>query len=189
MSEIKQLEGDLGYVRGVVRKAGVAQSPAAINILWAVIVLVGFALNDFAQTRAGLYWLIAAPFGFLLSLYLGWRSARQQGQIDKQEGVRHTLHWGGMMVAIFLAVPLGATGALTPKGMGQAILLIVGLAYFLAGVHLERPMLWIGISIAAGYLATFVITKYTWTIVGAFFAAALIASALLGGRKSATAPN
>lgn len=184
MTEVKHVQEDLGYVRGLVDKAE-PRSPAAIYLLWAPIVLAGFALVDFAPKATGFFWLIAGPVGFVASTVIGYRASRRQGQVDQREGARHVLHWGGMMTAILLTIPLVLTGSVTEKGIGQVILLIVALSYFLNGVHLDRPLLWIGILMAAGYLATFVVSKYVWTLLGVMIAAALVASALSGRARAA----
>ena len=46
MNDISQVEKDLGYVRGVVEGADERRAPVAVYLLWAAIVLVGFALVD-----------------------------------------------------------------------------------------------------------------------------------------------
>ena len=61
------------------------------------------------------------------------------------DGLRHMLHWGGMVTAVFLAVLLPANGFMRWDGLGRAILLILALSYFQAGVHLDRALLWIGL--------------------------------------------
>jgi hypothetical protein len=189
MSEINQLKSDLGYVAGALRKSDRAPSPASIYLLWAAIVLVGFALIDFAPRYEGVYWTVLGPLGLLTSALLGWRYSLRLGQMRRDLGVRYSLHFLGMMAIIFLAVPLGVTGAVAWGAMSKFFLLIIALAYFLAGVHLERPLLWISFVIVAGYVALFFIPAYGWTIVGAMTAAALAATGLLGGGKSVAATS
>jgi len=177
MPDVDHVEKDLGYVRGLLEKSE-PRSPPAIYVLWAVVVLVGFTLADLAPRATGLFWLIAAPVGFLVSTWLGARAARKEGQVDRAEGDRHFLHWGGLLGAELLIVPLAWSGAVTGTGVGQVALLLVALAYFLDGVHQERPNLWVGIAIAAGYLLTFVVARHVWLMVGVLISAALLASAV-----------
>ena len=186
MEQLKQLENDLGYVREVVQRSEHDRSPAGVYLLWAAIVLVGFALADFAPTRVGLFWVVAGPLGGLISGILGWRHSVRRGQVRREEGIQWGLHWGGMMAAILLAVPLAATGVIQWKGFGNVILLVLALTYFLAGVHLERPLIWIGALMAAGYVALFFIPAYGWTLVGVLVAAGLAVTPLIGGRESVT---
>src|SRR5262249_61587344 len=122
----------------------------------------------------------AAPVGFLVSTWLGARAARKEGQVDRAEGDRHFLHWGGLLGAELLIVPLAWSGAVTGTGVGQVALLLVALAYFLDGVHQERPNLWVGIAIAAGYLLTFGGARPGWRMGGELSSAAVLAAACRG---------
>lgn len=183
MSQIKHLESDLGYVRDALRKSGHHASPPAIYFLWAVIIAVGFPLADFAQQYVGVFWTVAGPVGGVVSWILGWRHSVKHGQVSRALGVRYGLHWLGTMVAIFLVVPLGVTGSIAWSAAHRLILLIIALGYFLAGVHLERPLLWIGVLMVLGYLLLFTVSAYGWTIVGALVAVALVATPLVGGRS------
>jgi hypothetical protein len=189
MMEINQMKSDLGYVAEALRKSDRARSPVSIYLLWAAIVLVGFALIDFAPRYEGMYWTVLGPLGLLISALLGSRYSLRLGQVRRDLGVRYSLHWLGMMAIIFLAVPLGVTGAVAWGALSKFFLLIIALAYFLAGVHLERPLLWISCVIVAGYVALFFIPAYGWTIMGAMMAVALAATGLLGGGKSVAATS
>ncbi len=189
MTEINQLKSDLGYIAEAVRKSDRATSPSSIYLLWAAIVLLGFALIDFAPRYEGVYWTVLGPLGLLASALLGWRYSLRLGQVRRDLGVRYSFHFLGMMAIIFLAVPLGVTGAVAWSAMSKLFLLILALAYFLAGIHLERPLLWISFVMVAGYVALFFISVYGWTIVGVMVAIALAATGLLGGGKRVAATN
>lgn len=179
---ISNVRDDLGYVRDVVHRSERSAFPRGIAYLWAAIGLVGFSLIDFAPERVGLYWSIASPVGFLVSAWLGWRHARDAGQESARDGRSHMLHWGGLVVAIFLLYPLIAQSALQGKAIAQVILLVVALGYFLAGVHLVPALRWAAAAMAAGYLATITLDGFAWTALGVLFALGLIVSALAAGK-------
>ncbi|MFQ5512509.1 MAG: hypothetical protein ACE5EO_11745 [Candidatus Krumholzibacteriia bacterium] len=183
MSDLNHLESQLGYVRDAARKSERGNSAGSIYLLWAAICLVGFALVDFAPDRIALFWTVAGPLGGLASGILGYRFSVRRGQMRRDLGVRHGLHWAGMMVVIFLAVPLGVTGAAPWEALYRIILLILALAYFLAGVHLDRPLIWIALLMVAGYLSLFFVSAYGWTLVGIVVAAGLAAASFIGGRS------
>lgn len=173
---------DLGYVRDVVHGSERSAFPSGIAYLWAAIGLVGFSLIDLAPGRVGLYWSIASPAGFLLSAWLGWKHARDAGQESARDGRSHMLHWGGLVVAIFLLYPLIAQNALQGKAIAQVIILFVALAYFLAGVHLAPALKWAAAAMALGYVATITLDGFAWTALGVLFALGLIVSALAAGK-------
>jgi hypothetical protein len=182
MAGTTNVRDDLGYVRDVVARSDRGAFPAAIAYLWAAIGLVGFALIDFAPENVPVFWTVASPLGFVLSAWLGWRHARAAGQESAREGRAHMLHWGALVVAIFLLYPLIAQNALQGKAIAQVILLFVALAYFLAGVHLAPALKWAAAAMAAGYVATIVLDGFAWTALGVLFALGLIASALAAGK-------
>lgn len=186
MNEARKLEEDLGYVRTVLDRSGGGGAPRSIWYLWAAIVLVGFSLADFAPWRMPLYWMIAGPAGFLASAWLGRRGARSAGVESRRMGIAHLLHWGGMMAAIALLVPLAVTGPLAGEPMGQAVLVVVALGYFLAGIHLYRPLAWVAGLVVAGYALTFLLDAWAWTLAGALVAAGMIVTARSSGGRRAS---
>jgi hypothetical protein len=178
-----ETERDLGYVRDVLRRSERRAMPGAILYLWAAISVAGFAIVDAAPQRAGLYWLVAGIAGFVLSSWIGARHARATGQESREIGRRHMLHWSGMGVAIFL-LSFGAQGwGSTPQASSHAILLIVALSYWLAGVHLVSPLKWMGVLAAATYLALAIVEdfSYPWTAAGIVIAAGLVVAGRAGG--------
>lgn len=182
MDETSRARDDLAYVRGVVSRSETYGAPRGIWYLWAAIAAVGFSLVDLAPGRVAVFWTVAAPAGFLASLWLGWRHGRRSGQLSVREGKEHALHWGATLVAVSLLVPLGATGALPGEALGQAILLVIALGYFLAGVHLYRPLLWIGLLMAAGYGLLFLLDRWAWTGIGLLVGLGLVVTARAGER-------
>jgi hypothetical protein len=183
MSETKKIENEIRYVRGLVTESDRSAAPTAIYLLWAVICLVGFPLADLAPRYVGLFWMIAGPAGAVASMILGWRHSVRMGQLRRDVGIRHALHWTGTLVAVFLVVPLGVTETIAWSVVHRVILLILGFSYYLAGVHLDRPILWVGLLMIAAYIALFFIEAYKWTIVGVAVAVALAAAGLAGGQK------
>lgn len=178
-----QLRDDLQFVRSMAERSRPSRSPAAIYLVWAAISAIGFPLIDFAPDRVWLFWAIASPAGTALSFWIGSRSARAAGQIDRSEARRHLLHWGALLVVVFLASALLFTGRIPGQHFGEVVLLLVALAYFLAGVHLDRPLLAVALVMVAAYGMLFVLTSYAWTIVGLAIAAGLALTAVVTSRK------
>lgn len=79
MPSNEQLQHDLDYIAGAVRRHDAPAGEPAIFFLWAALVAVGFALPDFAPRWAGPFWLVAAVGGGLLSWWLGARAERRSG--------------------------------------------------------------------------------------------------------------
>ena len=180
---------DLSYVKRALARDENSPFPASIAVLWAAISAVGMPLNDFAPERAGLFWMVAAPVGFLLSIWLGYRGSRAAGESDRREGLRWALHFGVLLLAMLAAALGAAWGAFTGAQMGMIALLVCGVVFLLAGVHLARPLAWVGAVQLAGLPAVLLLPEWRWTLVGAACAVALLAIGLIGRRRGAASAN
>ncbi|HEY7442138.1 MAG TPA: hypothetical protein VH701_06955 [Vicinamibacterales bacterium] len=183
MDSLERLQGDLSFVRGALDASTRAPSPSALYFLWAVVVLVGFVLVDFRPAWVAEYWTVAGPAGFFASAYLGWRHARQTGQASVSDGSRHLLHWGGVLVAVALAVLLGVSRAMPSGSLHTVILLVLSLGYFTAGLHLDRRLLWVGLLMGVGSVFVTMVSLYAWTMVGIALAVSLMVAGMWEGRS------
>lgn len=186
MTRNEQLQQDLDYIAGAVRRRDRPVGVPAIYFLWAAIIAVGFALPDLAPERAGWFWLIAGIGGGGLSWWLGARAERRSGINDRELGLRHGLHWGIGGIAFLLTfVPL-LLGRVPVQQGGAQFLFTTGLLYALAGVHLERGLLWSGLLMLAAYaVLTVFALPYAWTITGIVIALALTWAGLSARREIA----
>ncbi|OGT58887.1 MAG: hypothetical protein A3E01_05805 [Gammaproteobacteria bacterium RIFCSPHIGHO2_12_FULL_63_22] len=175
MSPSDSIKQDLQYVANAVRRRDRSPGVPAIYFLWAFIVLVGFALPDLAPKVAGSFWLVAGFGGGLLSWYLGHRDALKNGVIDGELGRRHGFHWlvGGVA---FLGVALPVVmGRADMAATANSFMLVAALLYTLAGVHLERPLLWSGLVMFAAYAVLVVYNPpHAWTFAGIATAISLV---------------
>ncbi|MCD4709161.1 MAG: hypothetical protein K8S62_15670 [Candidatus Sabulitectum sp.] len=179
-----KIESDIGYVKDLVIKSDNSTSPASIYILWAAILMVGFSLIDFAPRWVGLFWMIAGPAGGMLSGFLGYKTGANKGQMDREIGIKHALHWSGMLVIIALAILLSARGIIHGVLISQVILLIVALGWWTAGVHFDRIFLWLGGIMVLGFLGTLFMDRYVWTTMGILLGTVLIVTAIRQGKKN-----
>ena len=94
---------------------------------------------------------------------------------------------GSMLVVIALAMLMPARGILPWEGLSALILLMLAFGYFTAGVHGQRPFLWVGALMGAGYVLVTLVSAYAWTMVGVAIAIALTIAGLREGRSLETA--
>lgn len=167
MSPSDSIKQDLQYVANVVRHRDRSPGVPAIYFLWAFIVLVGFSMPDIAPRYASIFWLVAGTVGGLLSWYLGHRDALKNGVIDSELGRRHGFHWLAGGVA-FLAVALPVmVGRADMVHTANSFMLVAALLYTLAGIHLERPLLWSGGVMFVAYAVLVVYNPpHAWTFAG-----------------------
>ncbi|MBB5211623.1 hypothetical protein [Microbulbifer hydrolyticus] len=167
MTDVNKIQSDLDYIRSAVGADATAGGIPAVYFLWALLIPVGFSLPDFAPHLAGIYWLIVGTGGGLFSWWLGARQSRRAGVNNPELARRYGLHWclvGGAFLLCFLPLVLGRVA---PEMGGANFLLVTGIAYGLAGVHLERPLLWCGILMLVAYgILIVLMPPHIWTITG-----------------------
>lgn len=177
MTDFDTLTEDLGYVRRALRERD--RAPASVLFLWTALGAPGFAIADVAPHLLGWYWGVAGPAGFIASALLGYRASRNAGRRDRRGGMRWALHFGGALLGIVALVALGVAGAVPWIAVQLGILALLGVAYLLAGIHLDPRLYWVAAAFAASIPVALLVRPWGWTAAGALVAAALILAALL----------
>lgn len=188
MTPVDHIRDDLDYVARAVRHRDRPCGVPAIYFMWAAIVAVGFPLADFMPGVTGAFWFVAGIGGGLLSWWIGARDARRSGISDKALGQRYGYHWTIGGVGFFLGAMPTFAGQVEPAQGAANFLLVGGLVYALAGVHLERPLLWSGLLMLAAYTVLVLFAPpYVWTITGIVIAISLLWAGLACRRARAAA--
>lgn len=86
------------------------------------------------------------------------------------------------MLAVALAVLLRARGGMPWEQHHAVILLVLALGYVTAGLHLDRPLLWVGLLMGAGFVLVTLVSSYAWTAVGIALAVGLTVAGIREGR-------
>ena len=184
MQPSQETLNDLSYVRRALDRGAASPFPRSVPLLWAAVCAVGFPINDFAPQWAPAFWGVASPLGFLASSWLGYRASRAGGETDRREGLRWLYHFGALLLTLAAAGGAVAAGAFSGRDVGLVAVLACALAYMLAGVHLARPIGWVGLLLLlVGFPVTLLVREWEWTIAGAVAALALVAVAFAGGRE------
>ena len=188
MTDINKLRDDVAYVRAATERSENV-SFRSVYVLWAVIILFGLPISDFVDDKSWIrwYWLVATPVGFLLSMWLGSRASARIGQADMEIGMRWVKHWLAYVVAAVLGGLLVTAGKLNGSGMGALSVLLIALAYFYAGLHLDRRLIPVGILIGICFPIVLYLPSFGSTASGVVIAGALLVVALHGrGKTDAT---
>ena len=187
MTETQQLHDDLRFVRHAVdRRDAPYSTPGGILLIWAAYVLVGYTLLDFNPLYAGWWFMLAGVLGGVGSAAIGRRNAARIGQVDRDEARRHLMHWGSILIGVIAIMALFAARhtEITGRGeiIGQVIAIVVGVIYFLAGVHFDRYFIWLGLLLMGGAIAISFVPSYGWTMLGVLIAAGLALPVLVRRR-------
>lgn len=184
MTTQDQIKQDLDYIATTVRRNDRSGGLPLLYALWAVLVAVGFTLADFAHHLVGWFWLLAGIGGGLFSMWYAGRETRKRGVSNAAEERRWGFHFMfGGIGWMLTALPM-FTGKVSPEVSAPNFLFTTALVYGLAGVHLDRPMLWCGLLAFAGYAAMQLIDiPYVWTTTGILMGLSLALAAVLTARR------
>jgi hypothetical protein len=186
MTNVEQLRDDLWFVRAAVtRRERQGRGPVGIYWVWAAYVAVGYALLDSAPHVAPWFLLLGGMAGGVVSGWVARRYARQTGEVDRARDRRRNLHYGGgIALSMVSAFALAAViPALRGPGAGQLVVVMIGLVYFLAGIHFDANMLWLGPVLIAGGVLVGLVPRYGWTGLGIVIALGLVVPTLLPARR------
>jgi len=186
MAIADEVHDDLRFVReAVARRDAAAPSPASILYLWAVYVLLGYTMLDATPRAAGWFFLFGGVGGGIASGALGRRAALRFGEQDRHRARRMALHWGGAPVLAFLSL-VGLNEVIphfNGQAFGQLFVVMLGLIYFTAGIHLDRHFLWLGPVLMVGGVLVGLFPRYGWTGLGIVIALGLVAPTFFPRRK------
>jgi hypothetical protein len=187
MTRLEQVQEDLSYIReAVARRTERRNKGETIYLIWAAYVLIGYVLIDVNPVAAGVFFVIGSIPAAALSWWLGRRARLQSGEIDHDVERRSSLHWiGGFLLCCFASFGLAAViPPLRNMFFGsQVFLAMVGLLYFLHGVHFDRHFLWLGPLLIVGSVVVGMIPVFPWTCLGLVISAGLCVPYLLARRK------
>jgi hypothetical protein len=186
MAATEQLERDLAYVKEVVDRRVVDEqrTPFGVSLTWSAFALIGFTWLDLNPNYASWFLILASPVAFGISWWLASRSAWRLGEFDQISARRQFLHWGSFFVPFAAVLSLGFAGRLGGDPLGQVILIIVGQAYILAGIHFSARLIgWLGLLMIIGAVALTYIDRWGWTSLGVLFSIGIITTSFIGGRR------
>lgn len=157
---------DLQYVKSILNRRGFNREEFVVALVWAVVNLVGLSLYDFSMFAGGVFWIVALPvFGIGTGVWAG-RRQKEAGEINRELGRLHALHWTAIPIFLIACNTLFIGSPMNPQHVGQVVLLVIGLVYYLGGVHFWRGYMYGGLGMLSGMLWLAIIDSYPWTLTG-----------------------
>jgi hypothetical protein len=186
MTQSDQIRDDLSFVRQVVaRREGVPASFSAGYYIWAVYVLIGYCLLDINVHWANWFFLLGWFPGAVASGIARRYWIRKYGEYDQTRLKKAKLHFAvGGLLAVASVIAL-ACCAPTFRGpiTGQVSVILFGMIYFLAGVHIDRSFLWLGPILIIGGIVVGLVPHYGWSALGVVIAGGLCVAGIINSRR------
>lgn len=140
---------------------GADEWPLAALLLLSV---VGMAISDFSAHYGLTYWLWMVPAFAVVCIAVGLRrTGKESGPSTVLIG-RQVIHWGSLLVAVYVIYLLQSTGRLNREDAGLVTLLILGLTTLLAGVHFDWRLAVLGVLLVATSAAAALVEEFFWVL-------------------------
>jgi hypothetical protein len=126
--------------------------------------LGGMAVADYSASSGLTYWLWMIPLFTVVSVSTAWSRAR--GAKEKVPAVllRQLLHWGALVLAVYLVYLLERTGRLNREDAGLVAMLSLALTTVLAGVHFDWRLAVLGILLALATAGAALVEEFFWIL-------------------------
>ena len=129
-----------------------------------LLAIGGMAVTDYSA-RSGLsYWLVVIPLFAAVSIFSGWRRASADGKNVGAVLLSQLLHWGALVLAVYLIYLLERTGRLNREDAGLVALLSLSLTTVLAGIHFDRRLAVLGVLLAIGTASAALVEEFFWIL-------------------------
>jgi hypothetical protein len=129
-----------------------------------MLAIGGMAVTDYSA-RSGLsYWLVVIPLFGAVSVFSGWRRASAGGKNVSAVLIAQLLHWGALVLAVYLIYLLEGAGRLNRDDAGLVALLSLSLTTVLAGIHFDRRLAVLGILLAIGTACAAFVEEFFWIL-------------------------
>jgi hypothetical protein len=130
----------------VAQTGGLMRQKAPYLVVLALAVL-GVAYTSIARQPLYGYWEFLALAIGVACVAIGWSKAR-----GRDERIRiawtQALHWGAFLIAMNIVLWSSVNTLLTAPATGLALLLLLALGTFVAGIHISAEMAFLGVALA-----------------------------------------
>jgi hypothetical protein len=117
-----------------------------ILVLLVVLSGIGVMVNDYAAPQTAFrLWLWLTPVFGVVSTVAAWSRAQRRGEPVGAIVPTQVVHWLGVVGAVLLIYVLQVYGRMQNEAAGSAVLVVLALATFLAGVYTDWRLSVLGV--------------------------------------------
>jgi hypothetical protein len=116
-------------------------------VILLALTLLGVAFTSMTHQPIDGYWEFLAVATGVVCVSTGWSEAYQR-QARFRLAWTQAVHWAAILVAMNIVLLPGVQRMLTASATGLALLLLVALGTFLAGIHISLELCFLGIAMA-----------------------------------------
>jgi hypothetical protein len=130
-----------------------------------VMVMIGLFLSNYSSEWARAYWCAMFPIFGVACLAHELAAGRAYELALWRILLRQALHWIGPIVAVKILFMQHARGQMANDAVALAIILLLAVTCFLAGVHFDPSFYWVSAFLALAAVIGTEVETYLWFVV------------------------
>lgn len=135
-----------------------------VGLFMLILAFIGLIITDVRSKGGWNYWRWIVPIYAIVALWLSWYLRRRKHSLSPVTLWHELLHWIGLIVAVFLISFFVSEGLIGRFQAALAMLTLIALGVFLAGIYIETTFLFVGIFLGVFSLAIALIYEYLYAI-------------------------
>jgi hypothetical protein len=154
-----------------------------------VMVMIGLFLSNYSIDTARYYWSAMFPIFGLACIAHELASGRAHVIPLWRILLRQVLHWMGPIVAVKILFLQHARGQMSLDAVALAIILVLAVTCFLAGIHFDHSFYWISAFLILAAVVGTEIETYLWIVAVLILvgiAIAVLSAVLMRGHSAET---
>lgn len=156
-------------------------SDEAVLAFLMILSLIGIFITDFSTSDSAWYWLVMVPVFAITCLVTEWHRARAAGLSWSRLLWTQILHWGALLVAMYMVFELlGRVGAAGRVNIGVVLVVMLALTTFQAGVYIGWRYCVVGVVLLLEAVFAAYFQAYLWLVL--LLAALAVAGSLAWAR-------
>lgn len=143
--------------------------------------LIGIFITDFSTSDSTWYWLLMVPVFGATCLFTEWSRARAAGLSWSRLLWTQLLHWGALLVAMYMVFELlGRVGGAGRVNIGVVLVVMLAMTTFQAGIYIGWRYCVAGVVLLLEAVIAAYFQAYLWLVL--LLAAIAVVGSLLWAR-------
>ncbi len=135
-----------------------------ISCVMLLLGLIGLVIADFRHNGALLYWKWITPVYGALAISLSWYLHHRKEDFRPLHLLQEVFHWAAAVGGVYIFNMFVAIGIMARFEAALAVITILGLTTFLAGLYIESTLIIVGLLLGLFAAGVAIVDEYLYSI-------------------------
>ncbi|MCB1117091.1 MAG: hypothetical protein KDK50_00765 [Chlamydiia bacterium] len=135
-----------------------------VGLIMLSLGFVGLIVANVRHNGALAYWRVIAPIYGLLAIGLSWYLRRRLEEFKPMHLLQEVLHWAAAVGGVYLLNLFVSVGILGRFEAALTVIVLLGLATFLAGIYIETTLIVVGLLLGLFAAGVAIVDEYLYSI-------------------------